>query len=194
MPTISLIGAHGTGKTTIIDEIKKRHPKYHYLSECVRYLMPRLGYRDAWQIVNEHGAALFELMNINAWSVIDPQQNPLIKPEMTLVIDRSPVDCVGYYYGFRSTKEDFAAENLVKKLATHYASLTDAFVYFPVGVIPLKGDELRPPDIMTQCITDTGIKRALAELRIPESKLHYLQSTSVDERVEEVLKVIEACK
>jgi len=192
MPTISLMGSHGTGKTTVYEAIQKRHPDFVYFSGPVRRLLPALGYTDVWQPIQAGGRAVFELVNMSTWVRIDPELNTCLKPGGTIVTDRSVVDSCAYYLT-DATERDLQFDGLLRRLARHYASLTNKFVYFPAGVFPLKDDGVRPgADFQTQ--VDAHFAAALRFIGIPESKVHRLQSTAIEDRVEEVLQVIESCK
>jgi len=193
MTTISLIGSHGTGKTTVFEELKRKRPDYKYFSSSVRYMMPILGYKNSWELTKEIGAGHFELMNLNSWSVIDPKQNTLLKPEDAVITDRSAVDCYAYFLTLRDKPADYELGNLIKLMAKHYASLITGFIHFPTGVFPLKGDETRPADERLQKKVDENIPRALYGLGIPEKRVYHIRSTSVDDRVEEVFEIVSRC-
>ncbi|MBI2548771.1 hypothetical protein HYW21_05465 [Candidatus Woesearchaeota archaeon] len=72
-------------------------------------------------------------------------------------------------------------------MARYYASLVDVFVYFPVGNIPLRGDNMKSADKEYQTLVDEQILVAFKALKVSESRIHRLQSVSVDGRVKEVL-------
>ena len=193
MTTIALIGSHGTGKTTVFEELKKRKPDYKYFSSSVRHMMPILGYKNAWELTEKMGAGQFELMNMNSWAVIDPKQNTQLKMGDTVITDRSAVDCSAYYLTLRDKAADYELCDVLKKIAKHYASLVTSFIYFPAGVFPLKGDEIRPNDERLQKKVDLNIPRALHWLDVPEKRLYHLRSATVEDRVEEVLGFVSRC-
>ncbi|HLF54792.1 MAG TPA: AAA family ATPase [Candidatus Nanoarchaeia archaeon] len=193
MKTISLIGSHGTGKTTIFDKIKEQRPELRYFRESVREFVPALGYASPWDLVREFGIGPFELMNMNSWAVMDPAQNSLLQQNDTIVTDRSAIDNFAYYLTLCTGQTDFDVEELLKRMGQYYASLTTKFVYFPIGAIPLKGDDMRPSDSDLQRRVDENISRAFRILRVPEQKVHLLKSTTIDGRTKEVLEVIAKC-
>lgn len=188
MPTISLIGSHGTGKTTVYEAIRKRHPEFVYFTGPVRRLLPALGYTDIWQPIEAVGRAVFELVNMSAWARIDPELNTCLKSGDTIVTERSVVDSCAYY--LTDAKErDLQFDGLLRRLAQHYASLTNRFVYFPAGIFSFKEDGVRPGADFQRRV-DASFPAALRFIGIPESKVHSLQSTTIEDRVEEVLQVI----
>ncbi len=183
---IALIGSHGTGKTTVFDAIKKIRPQWQYFSEGVRHQVPAFGFTDPHQIVGEIGIGAFELMNINSWSIIDPQVNSLFNRKIPTFMDRSPIDNYAYYLTLKG-ENDVKFEKLVRGMAKHYAGIIDLFVYFPIGIFPLKGDDMRPDDKEYQKRLDQNFREALKELGIPESKIYALKAITVKGRVEEIL-------
>tara|TARA_Y100000310_G_C20522026_1_gene734150 strand:- start:32 stop:601 length:570 start_codon:yes stop_codon:yes gene_type:complete len=181
----ALVGAHGTGKTTVFKVIKERHPDWLYFTEGVRHQVPAFGYESPYEIVDEIGIGAFELMNVNSWSVIDPGVNTLLRGDESIITDRSVVDNFAYYLTLR--QEPFEGEQLLRNMATHYASLVDTFVYFPIGIFPLIGDSMRPQDEEYQRRHDANIKIAFQELGVPQEKIHMLEAISVEARVKEIL-------
>lgn len=187
---LSLIGSHGTGKTSVFKVLKEKHPEWQYFTEGVRHQVPAFGYQSPYDLVADHGICVFEIMNINSWSVIDSRVNPLIGSNMPIITDRSAVDNLAYFLTEKRTQRDEVVEPLVRAMAQHYASLVDRFVYFPVGVFPLVGDEMRKSDLTHQMDVDQNVVRALQELNISEVKVHLLQAKSIEERVEEIERLI----
>ncbi len=187
---IALIGSHGTGKTTVFEALKQSKPEWLFFSEAVRHQSRVFGYHDPYQVTEKLGIGVFELMNINAWSVIDPLVNSALNPEKIIITDRSAVDNYGYYLAMRETEFDAKIETLLRGMAAHYASLVDIFVYFPIGKFPLQGDELRKGSVLHQSEIEHGIQGALCELNVVHNKLYYLKSTTVHERTEEITHLI----
>lgn len=185
-----MFGAHGTGKTTILDNIKKMHPEYFYIKEPIRHQTTAFGYKTPWEIEKEVTEAVYEIMNMNFFSVIDKECNPYLKPEKTVIIDRSPIDVYAYYLAERKEKLDYKIENLLKNMALYYNGLIDLFVYFPIGKIPLIGDEMRPDDPKYQKKVDKYMKKSIKELNVPNDKIYTLNSISIGDRVNEVLHQI----
>ena len=50
---------------------------------------------------------------------------------------------------------------------------------------------MRPPDAKYQLDLDKNIKKTLELFEIPKEKVHLIQSISIEDRVEEVLDIIQ---
>lgn len=193
MRLFPLIGSHGTGKTTVYQALKERKPEYTYFSTPARYLLPRLGYSTTERAARDAGRGALQLMMMNSWTLTDPAQNNALKPTDTVVTDRFAIDTLAYYLMYRETPSDFAIEKIITNLARHYCALATKFIYFPIGTFPVKGDEMRPSDEASQKQIDEQMKQILAGFETPETRIHRLKSTTVDERVKEILMVTEQC-
>jgi len=194
MKEIAFIGAHGTGKTSVFEEIKKIKPEWSYFGEMARVKSKSFGYDNPWEIEKEVGEAVLDVMLVSHFGIIDQSTNPFIRNnDQVLIADRSPVDYFGYYLTERN-KDDFKLENFLKKITQYYINQFDLFVYFPVGVIPLIGDEMRPSDVEYQNKVDTNILETIDIFDIPKERVYKLSSIKISERAEEVIKIVESIK
>lgn len=187
---ISLIGSHGTGKTAVFSALKTIRPDFNYFSEGVRKQVPAFGFKTPYEIVEKFGIGTFEVMNINSWSVIDPQINSALDPRKTVITDRSAIDNYAYYLALRKTETDLELEEFIKNMVKHYSGLVDIFVYFPIGIIPLEGDDMRPEDKEYQEEVDKYLKESFDILGINKLKMHTLKSITIKERASEILDLL----
>ena len=187
---IALIGSHGTGKTTVSEAIKSNHPEFLYFTEVVRKQIPAFGYKTPYEIVDDVGIGVFEVMMINSWSVIDPKVNTVLDTNKIIITDRSAVDNYAYYLTLRKKEIDGKLDTLVKRMAQHYTSLVNQFIFFPIGIFPLVPDEMRPADITYQENMHENIKQALLDLGVPNEKIYHLQTSEVTNRIKEVISLI----
>ena len=157
---------------------------------CQKFLFAKSSYQSPYDLVVDYGIGVFEVMNINSWSVIDQKVNPLLNNAVPIITDRSAVDNLAYFLTEQRTSQDKVVEPLVRAMAQHYASLVDRFVYFPVGVFPLVGDEMRKRDVEHQEVVDRNVIRALQELGISEKKIYRLRAETIEERVREIEQLI----
>ncbi len=186
---IALIGSHGTGKTSVCKVLKKKKPEYAYFTEGVRHQVLKFGYKDPFQIAEKFGIGAFELMNVNSWSVIDSDANTLLAKNRTVITDRSALDNYAYFLALKKAPDKKVAE-LVKRMCKHYAGLVDKFIYFPVGAITLKGDDMRPEDADFQKKVDQCIRKAIRELGVNKNKVYVIKKGSPEMRTEEVMRII----
>jgi len=191
---VALIGSHGTGKTSVFDALRKKFPGHLYFSEAVRHQASAFGYKDPDSLTGEIGVAAFELMNMNAWSVIDKKMNGYLNERSVIITDRSAIDNYGYYLTRRKSPQDFQAGALLKNMARHYTRLIDVFVYFPLGPVTLKKDRIRRGDHGYQTAVDSNIKKILKEFGIPGRRIHVLSSGSIKGRVNEIGRLVKSRK
>ncbi|MFA5854054.1 MAG: AAA family ATPase [Patescibacteria group bacterium] len=190
---VALTGTHGVGKTTVFEKVKERRPDAAFFSEAVRHQMLAFGLgHPIDDVCRKYGIGAFELFNMNTWSVIDPSVNTELRADRLVITDRSTIDSFAYFLAMQSTLFDSHLEPLVLKIAQYYASLYDLFIYFPRDVFPLVGDDMRPDSIEFQRKVDACLWRAFGIFETPEKKIHRLQATTVDARVEEVLALLPA--
>ncbi len=188
--TISLIGAHGTGKTTIFNLLKAEHPDWQFFGENIRHLMPKFGYQDPYEMAAEVGSGAFQLMNVNAWCMIDPDSNSQFDKTRPAICDGAVISNYIYYQALRKTEADLKLENAFIRVASYYATLIDKFIYFPIGMIPLMADPMRPGDYDFQKRIDDQIPLAFAQLKIPPEKIYKLKTNTPEQRLAEVLSQI----
>ena len=193
MKKIALIGSHGTGKSTVVKGIRKEFgDRFGYIGELNRILVPQLGYKRPRDIVLESGIGDYVAAMIGAYSVIEEQFNCL-NGDKHLLLDRAPVDFLGYYQVYLK-KNGQEPTPFVYKLAKIYMEKIDQFFYFPVGVIPLEADDMRPggnkKEEQFQRAVDTEIRQAIKDLAINEGKIHYIQNIGIEERIEEAIEVV----
>lgn len=187
MKRIALVGTHGVGKTTVFEELKKLHPEFCYFGESVRHQMPAFGYDSPYQIVDEIGIGALEVLNLNYWSVID-SGNSLLKDDATVITDRSAIDNYAYFLALK-TSEDEKHGDLVLRMAKHYASLIDLFIYFPIA-FPLQGDNMRPSDFGLQRNVNEKLLVTFQLFNIDQKKIYHLQNSTVEDRVIEIEDVL----
>lgn len=190
---IALTGTHGVGKTTVFEQLKFLCPEAAFFSEAVRHQMEAFGFgHPINDFCRTYGIGAFELMNMNAWSVIDPAVNALIATKRLVITDRCTVDSLAYYLAMRSTVFDTVLEKPVLSIARHYASLYDRFIYFPCGTIPLAGDDMRPDNVVFQRKVDECLWQAFDLLGVSKERVHRLQAVDVDSRIDEILALLPA--
>jgi len=188
----SLIGTHGTGKTTVFRELKQARPDWQFLPSPTRHQMKAFKYNDPYKLVDTIGVGQFQLMNMNAWSILDPQVNTALDITKPVITDRSAVDNFAYYLRLREFFSDFRLDCLLTEMARHYISLIDRFIVFPMGVFPLPDDRtIRRLHLSLQKDVDHKIKEVLEKFQVSSDKIYHLQSINVKDRVREILALLD---
>lgn len=178
----SINGSHGVGKTTLINRFKEAYPEYTYIDEATRIVMPKLGFANPYDFVDEFGIAYYEGIIMSQWSVLP---SILENANHPVILDRSPIDNLAYYYMLRKDDEQ-KYETILKKLCEMYCKYIDVHLFIPTGVFELVPDSMQV--IETQCRLETIIKELFTNLNI---KYHVITSKSVFDRFSEMEKIVE---
>lgn len=188
MKRIILIGAHGTGKSTLAIEYKKRYGAY--INEGYGRIV------NVWQNENLKGHEQFD--SDTAFKVQQLISNLTLErfkadyereKSQTYIATRSPLDCLcySYLYGYCNSKKFKEYYNELIKL--DYSDCI--FVYIPIE-FPLEEDGVRPSGEERQKLYDIQIKRILRDFNIDYESV----SGSVENRVEQLRQIVESngCK
>jgi predicted ATPase len=183
---VALIGAHGTGKTTTLREIVRQR-SWRHLTEATRYVMPVLQYENPYDFVDKYGIGFYESITISYWCVLDPNHNTIMANiNEVVLLDRSPIDNIAYYYLLR-TPHEYLYEDVLLKLATHHLQYIDLFILFPVGVLDLVPDIMQPKKLQEEY--DTVLREIVKNFRVD---VYEVESATTNERAKEIINVIEA--
>lgn len=149
---IALTGAHSTGKSTILKELKKLYPELHCLDSVTRKVTTT-EQRRLEEMSDNVQERIFE-------GIVQMEQevNRLRKTE-TVVLDRSFLDFTAYtlaYYGKGLISNSFA-EKIFRECQNRLKSgLYDIIFYFPVE-FDIVDDGVRSFDKGLQIVIDTTI-------------------------------------
>ena len=178
----SICGSHGVGKTTIFNKIKAAYPNYRYIDEATRYLIPKLGFENPYDFVDKFGIVFYESIIMSQWAIL-----PSIvgKTDGPIILDRSPIDNLAYYYMLRSRSEE-KYEEVLKKLCEIYCIYIDVFLFIPTGVFELIPDsmQIRETQYELECI----IKRLFNYFQVD---YRVITSKSVLDRFHEIEEIME---
>jgi predicted ATPase len=183
---IAFIGSHGTGKTTTLELISNRRPEWAVVREATRHIMPILGYQNPYNYVEDFGIAFYENLVIGQWCILDKKFNTLnADVEKTMLIDRSPIDNLAYYFLHRQ-KNELKYEEILTKLTKYYISFIDMFIYFPVSKFELYPDEMQKKE--TQKDYDSVLLNLLVDFKIAP---YHVNELDVNLRADEIVKIID---
>lgn len=174
---ISICGSHGVGKTTVINLLKIRHPEFSFVSESTRLIMPELGFNNPYAFVDKFGIAFYESIIMGQWSVLTQLRADFFS---TLIMDRSPIDNLAYYFLLR-TEEEKAYESVMTNLCKFFCKYIDLYLFIPTGVFKLNPDAMQV--VETQYELETIIKWLFYRFDIG---YHIIMGESVEQRCAEI--------
>lgn len=178
----SICGSHGVGKTTVINKIKAAYPDYIYIDEATRFLMPELGFENPYDFVDKFGIAFYESIIMSQWAILPSIVKIANGP---IILDRSPIDNLAYYYMLRSDNEE-KYEVVLKKLCEIYCKYIDMYLFIPTGIFDLVPDSMQIKE--TQYELESIIKKLFNYFQI---EYRIITSKSVIDRFDEIKKIME---
>lgn len=178
---IGLLGAQGTGKTTLAEALAKQL-ELPLITEQVRDIARDMGINSPKDLQHDPlQGALFQMECLRRQ----------IKAEEKLrrfVSDRTTIDNAVYWMKWHSHKADSAENNKYYRLAEENADKYDLLVYVPIE-IPLENDNFRSINPEYQKEIDF-----LIQLFLRSRDRHYITvHGSVEDRVMRVVRELEVC-
>ena len=184
---LALTEAHRTGKTSVFNEIKKIKKEWHYIPSPARYSMPIIDFSGI-EFLERYGIAFYEGMNLSLWSILDPEFNTLLKDfKKNILIDRSPIDYLSYYYLLRKPQE-YIYEKLLIRMTQYYLKFIDMFILFPINIFTI------PTESKTQGmeIQEDIHSILLRELENFKIDVYTLKEKTVKGRAAEIIGLLES--
>lgn len=183
----AICGSHGVGKTTIIEELKKHHPEYVYIDESTRIILPQLGFSNPYDFVEKYGISYYESIIISQWAIISLIYDRIDCP---IILDRSPIDNLAYYYMLRKDYEN-KYESVLIRLCEIYCKYIDTYLFVPTGVFDLKPDIMQVKETQKKLegIIKILLHRFQIKYHIITQKTIYGRCKEVEEKVEEMYHV-----
>ena len=185
---IVLIGTHGVGKTTLLNDFHATHPEISVKNELIR----EIAKNDPTIKVNEDG-------DIRSQSIFFDAYMKEMMSEEEFIIDRGALDVVTYTGKVCERVGEFGEyERQMKELVDLHEKYNDqiTYVYIP-PVINLVGDEVRSDNAKYQKEIDDFLMNTIAmtnlELYSRCTKLtntYVLPATDRKERVEQLYEVV----
>ena len=185
---IVLIGTHGVGKTTLLNDFHATHPEISVKNELIR----EIAKNDPTIKVNEEG-------DIRSQSIFFDAYMKEMMSEEEFIIDRGALDVVTYTGKVCERVGEFEEyQRQMKELVDLHEKYNDqiTYVYIP-PVINLVGDEVRSDNAKYQKEIDDFLMNTIAmtnlELYSRCTKLtntYVLPATDRKERVEQLYEVV----
>lgn len=185
---IVLIGTHGVGKTTLLNDFHATHPEISVKNELIR----EIAKKDPTIKVNEDG-------DIRSQSIFFDAYMKEMMSEEEFIIDRGALDVVTYTGKVCERVGEFDEyQRQMKELVDLHEKYNDqiTYVYIP-PMIDLVGDEVRSDNAKYQKEIDDFLMNTIAmtnlELYSRCTKLtntYVLPATDRKERVEQLYEVV----
>ena len=185
---IVLIGTHGVGKTTLLNDFHATHPEISVKNELIR----EIAREDPTIKVNEDG-------DIRSQSIFFDAYMREMMSEEEFVIDRGALDVVTYTGKVCERVGEFEEyQRQMKELVDLHEKYNDqiTYVYIP-PVISLVGDEVRSDNAKYQKEIDDFLTNTIAMTNLELysrcakfTNTYVLPATDRKERVEQLYEVV----
>ena len=185
---IVLIGTHGVGKTTLLNDFHAAHPEIRVKNELIR----EIAREDPTIKVNEDG-------DIRSQSIFFDAYMKEMMSEEEFVIDRGALDVVTYTGKVCERVGEFEEyERQMKELVDLHEKYNDqiTYVYIP-PMINLVGDEVRSDNAKYQKEIDDFLMNTIAMTNLELysrcakfTNTYVLPATDRKERVEQLYEVV----
>lgn len=172
---VSITGAHGVGKTTLIHATLSQLLKQHEASMIAE---PAREIAKSGFYVNDRISAdgIFEYLRF-CLSEARQSQASLI------LTDRSILDLYAYTRELFPSKFSSSLEGLIREQINVEKIRTKLYVYVPIE-FPMQVDDLRPADLDYQAHIDSVVKELLTEFEMPVLRV----TGTIEQRVDQVLR------
>ena len=185
---IVLIGTHGVGKTTLLNDFHATHPEISVKNELIR----EIAKNDPTIKVNEDG-------DIRSQSIFFDAYMKEMMSEEEFIIDRGALDVVTYTGKVCERVGEFDEyQRQMKELVDLHEKYNDqiTYVYIP-PVINLVGDEVRSDNAKYQKEIDDFLMSTIAMTNLELysrcakfTNTYVLPATDREERVEQLYEVV----
>jgi predicted ATPase len=182
---VALSGTHGAGKTTTINELKRRNPDWEVASEITRTLMPLLKYESPYDIVVENGIAMYEATVLGQWCSLVRNESDMDSNGKVRLVDRSPIDNLAYYFVHRR-EDEVVHEKFLTRLAGAYLSNIDLHIHVPLLPFAVSLEDVQRSD--TQNELQSTIMQLYSRFKV---SYEVLLSTALEDRCSEAISIID---
>ena len=183
---ISVIGSHGTGKTTLINQLR-RQPGIDWpvFVDYFRSTAKNLGYSRPRDILLEDSPNKDNTITAMTSAALGAMQQWFNTSAPDGFIDLGPPGLLAYQRYWMTVCKKTVSPYLLH-LCRKVSDQVDGYIYLPSNHFPIEKDAMRSADPIFQQDVDQWIKRCIQELEIPEQKLLSVSSKNLAERVVEV--------
>lgn len=189
---ISMIGSYGTGKTTLINQLRRQHKtSWPVFNDYFRGTAKTLGYARPRDILLEDSPNKDSTVTAMTSAALGALQQWMDgQPGHNGFIDLGPPSLLAYQRYWLAVCKKTVTPYLLH-LCRKVSDQINGYVYLPCHHFPIGKDTMRSADPIFQQDVDQWIKRSLQELEIPEQKILFINSETVEGRVRDVLNWLE---
>ena len=189
---ISIIGSHGTGKTTLINQLRRQQTTdWPVFNDYYRGTAKTLGYARPRDILLEDSPNKDNTITAMTSAALGALQQWIgDQSDHNGFIDLGPPSLLAYQRYWLSICKKTVTPYLLH-LCRKVSDQVDGYIYLPCHHFPIEKDAMRSADPIFQQDVDQWVKRSLQELEIPEQKILFINSESIEERVREVSSWLE---
>ena len=183
---ISMIGSHGTGKTTLIHQLRRQPGRdWPVFTDYFRSTAKHLGYCRPRDILLEDSPNRDNTITAMTSAALGAMQQWISLSASEGFVDLGPPALLAYQRYWLA-----ACKKTVSPYLLHFcrkvSDQIDGYVYLPSNHFPIEKDTMRSADPIFQQDVDQWVKRCIQELEVPEHKLLSVRSDRFEERVAEV--------
>lgn len=179
---IALIGAAGTGKTTVFDRLfalPKIQEQFSAIPELARIVCKEKGYKSPYEIEGDINEFRFDVLR---------RQIKEENSKVSFIADRSTIDAWAYFMRWSWNTCTVEMTEEFYQAAYDQAQKYDLLIYFPIS-FPVVDDGFRWDNEIYQKQVDRLLLSLVKDWCL-ENKFYTVQSTDIEERILELQKII----
>ncbi|MET4692404.1 AAA family ATPase [Endozoicomonas lisbonensis] len=182
---ISIIGSHGTGKTTLINQLRRQPgTDWPVFADYYRSTAKNLGYSRPRDILLEDSPNKDNTITAMTSAALGAMQQWFNTSAPDGFIDLGPPALLAHQRYWMAVCKKTVSPYLLH-LCRKISDQIDGYIYLPSNHFPIEKDAMRSADPIFQQDVDQWVKRCIQELEIPEQKLLSVSSRNIGERVKE---------
>jgi hypothetical protein len=181
---VTLSGAHGSGKSTLVEDLRVLRPDLVVLGSVTRHTVRCLDEHDPYRIVTANGVAMLEAMLLGRW--IERLQG---LEERLYVADRSPIDHLAYYHVHRDPSE-LRHEPFLRAATRAALSHVDLVVHVPRLRFDVALDDVQPAQTMR--LVEETLRGLYHDLQLEPARIHASERSDRARELDELIRMLEA--
>lgn len=189
---ISLIGSHGTGKTTLCNAlVKELGSEWSVFTDYYRKIAKHLKYKTPRDAIVEDQAIRQVTSTAMAGSALGAMLEWTENLQGHGIIDAGHPSLLAYHrYWLKECETPISP--YILKLANAISLKIDAYCYLPTGKFELESDGIRSDDVIFQKDIDQWVLCNTVDPGISEKKILMMESNDIEKRTDECIQMIQS--